>query len=159
GRLPHALEAPEVAEQLALAARADAGNVGQRGAQGQAAAAVAVEADAEAVSLVAELLEAEQLGAVVTDGNGVLGVGEKHTIGLGRTAGVARTLLARSGLRRLGRGLRRLGRGVRCLGRGLRRLGRSRRLRLGRPFGETLRERHLALLGQRDDRQLAAWAR
>ena len=81
GRLANALDAAEVTEQLALAARADARDVGERGAEREAAAAVAVEADGEAVGLVAQLLQDEHLGAVGADRDGVLGVGEKHAVG------------------------------------------------------------------------------
>ena len=44
-------------------------------------ALAAMEADREAVGLVAQAGEHEHLGAGRSDGDGILGVGEKHTVG------------------------------------------------------------------------------
>src|SRR4029077_9300313 len=106
-------------KQLPLPAETDPGDGRERRPEGQAPPLASVEADREAVRLIAELLEHEHLRAVGTNGDGVLGVGQEHPVRLGARLGGR---LARRWRHARGRG--------RALWRGRARRGGGRRLLL-----------------------------
>src|SRR5207253_10097995 len=82
GRLADALERAEVLEELALALGADAGDVLERRAQGPAAAERLVEGDREAVRLVADARQHEQLGGVGAQPRRLLDPRQEDAVGL-----------------------------------------------------------------------------
>ena len=88
GRPPHTGQAPEPCQQLAAAARADAGNRVEVRAEVALRPRRAVERDGEAVRLVANLLQQAQGRARPLEGDGRIGVArDDEFLALGQTDG------------------------------------------------------------------------